>query len=187
MSLWLTSHVKIRGDIRWHRACTKLNKASLMQLCPRPRRGAYNSQLWILGGSTPPTKSPCVILFTFHAEPQLKKNKNKNPFEWEDVWSVVHVPFNSQLQETWLFTALDTASKFPSNACIRCGLGWRRRGTWSPRNWSEGSIRPKSFLGSIPRPPGASNLPFEVTSDAGIRGQYAGSRGIQIRSCYVGL
>lgn len=47
----------------------------------------------------------------------------------------------------------------------------------SPRTWSKGSIKAKSFLGSLPWPPDSVDQSPKVTSDSDIRGNCAGSEG----------
>lgn len=61
------------------------------------------------------------------------------------------------------------------DAWIRDDLGWRLQGNRTPIHWYDGSIRAKFWLGLIPWDISASDPPSEITSDACIPGNYAGS------------
>lgn len=62
-----------------------------------------------------------------------------------------------------------------SDASIQVNVGWRIRGTWSSRNWYEGTFGHDWSLGLIARVPVALDVPSGIISDDSIWGNYAGS------------
>lgn len=83
------------------------------------------------------------------------------------------------------FLILDTAGIVAWGGWIQCNFTRRFQGALSPRNWSQGFLGAKGFPGSMSNPLLSSELPYEVSLDSIIRGNYPGSLGVLLIGVWV--